>query len=1078
MTTRISNVCICLALIALPFSSKPAKAFNNGDTPVNTPASARRVIEDLAKTFPADFPKGEQFLSRLDNIEAKLKTNINDESAITSLDNLIREATLANPLLDNGRILVIRRTQEANRSLNSHTTETIKRTGWDNEISELSNLRERVKVRTVYRHPNESVIKHMELHFDGERLMFSGIGKNGNWAILEIDTNGKNLKELTPTNQQDVQWFDGCYLPEDGKILTCSTAGMQGLPCENGGRPMVNLYRVDTENKNVRQLTFEQDSDWHPRVLHNGQVLYLRWEYTDIPHYYSRYLFHMNPDGTGQREHWGSGSYFPTAFVWARPVPNHPSMVVGIVSGHHAKSETGRLMLIDPALGRKYPLRYTPKEKTWGKEKTEINIHPEPLPANETGCVQEIPGYNKNVVGNVYDNQGGNQKFTFGTPYPLSDKYFLVSLKKGDKWVLALVDVFDNITTIYEDSKYSIFEPIPLAARTTPQVLVDRTSPDPSSVIFCTDIYDGPGLKNIPRGTVKNLRVFTYHYGYIRSGGHESCGLESSWDIKRILGTVPVEPDGSFSFEAPANTPLSIQPLDKDGAAVALMRSWMVGMGGEVVSCNGCHENQNEATPNKLNAASRRQPGNIQPWYGPARPFAYATEVQPTLDKYCLGCHNETNKKGNISFAKGDPGDWRKDKSYLNLVAFARKPGPESDMDMYNPMEWHVSTSPLIQILKKGHHGIELDKEAWSRLYTWIDLNAPHRGMWNNPNYEQKRLDLAKLYAGVSYNPEQEHRRSLTELKNKNIEPVTPSLLTGPVPDNLSVTGFPMTTAQAKQLQGDSEAIQIKLANNQTIDFVKIPAGSFIMGSNEGYQDETPRSVSQIAKSFWMASSEITNAQYAAFDPTHDTRYLDENGKDHSVPGYIANHPNQPVARISWQEAMAFCQWLSKTTGNKITLPTEAQWEYAARAGSNTQFFYGDKDTDFSKYANLADASRRKTFVQWDGGSTIHQKRDYPADSLYPLRDDRYTDKWFIVDYVKQCSPNPWGLYDMIGNVSEWTRSNYRPYPYRHKEDTTSKKVARGGSWNDRPKTAGSSIRFAYQPHQKVYNTGFRVIIE
>jgi Tol biopolymer transport system component len=111
----------------------------------------------------------------------------------------------------------------------------------------------------------------------------SGVGRNGNWAVFEVDSQGGNLRELTPDDQPDVQWFDSCYLPEDGTLLTCSTAGMQGLPCVNGGQPMVNLYHVNTRAGRVRQLTFEQDSDWHPRVMDDGRVMYLRWEYADTP---------------------------------------------------------------------------------------------------------------------------------------------------------------------------------------------------------------------------------------------------------------------------------------------------------------------------------------------------------------------------------------------------------------------------------------------------------------------------------------------------------------------------------------------------------------------------------------------------------------------------------------------------------------------------------------------------------------------------------------------------------------------------------------------------------------------------
>ena len=1103
MTTALKKLCLCLALVAVTASASPARAakassaraasaspapaVNNGDVPINTVASARRMIEDLNRTYGQKYQAGPALLKQLADIEARLKANADDGKAKADLVELIRQASLANPLLDFDRLLVIRRTHEANRSLNAYTSTTIQRKGWDNEISELSNLRGQIKVRTVYRHPDSSVMKHMDLNFAGKRIMFSGVGANGAWAVLEVDTDGKNLRELTPSDQPDVQWFDSCYLPDEGQIIACSTAGMQGLPCVNGSEPMVNLYRVNTRNKSVRQLTFEQDSDWHPRVLNSGRVLYLRWEYTDIPHYFSRYLFQMNPDGSGQVEHWGSGSYFPTAYVWPRPIPDHPSKIVGIASGHHAKSETGRLLLLDPELGRKYPLRYKPKDKVWGPENSEINIHPQVLPAEMTGCVQEIPGWGRDVVGNVYDNQGGNQKYTFGTPWPLSEKYFLVSMTgfgPGGKWNLCLVDIYDNMTVLYSDPKYSIFEPILLAPRKAPPVLSERIIPSRPTTIYCSDVYGGRGLKDVPRGTVKSIRVLAYHYGYMHSGGHESVGLESSWDIKRILGTVPVEKDGSFCFEAPPYTPLAIQPLDANGASVALMRSWMTGMPGEVLSCNGCHEDLSKtyAAPSGTGRVAPRQ---ITPWYGPTRPFGYAAEVQPMLNKYCVGCHNDANQSPRRpSFEKGNPGDWQGDRSYLNLVAFVCRPGPESDMDLLPPMEYHASISPLIQMLAKGHHGVQLDAEAWSRLYTWIDLNAPHRGMWNNQPYEKRRLELAKLYAGLTDNPEEEYRQAVAMLsQNPPAKPIMPHSPARPVPDGLTTPAFPFDAAKAKAMQGDGATMELPLGGDLTMKFIRIPAGQFVMGSQDGFPDEAPRAAVKIDKPFWMGICEVTNKQYAQHDPEHDTRYIDETGKDHAVPGYIANHDNQPVARISWQEAMRFCKWLSQKAGRDVTLPTEAQWEWAARAGSATQFYYGDANTDFGKFANLADADRRNLYVSWDGGSKIHVRRPYPADYLFPLRDDRFKDNWFIVDFVGQCQANAWGLNDMIGNATEWTRSSYRPYPYkaddgRNNADVSKAKVARGGSWFDRPKTAGASVRFRYESYQKVFNVGFRVIVE
>ena len=136
--------------------------------------------------------------------------------------------------------------------------------------------------------------------------------------------------------------------------------------------------------------------------------------------------------------------------------------------------------------------------------------------------------------------------------------------------------------------------------------------------------------------------------------------------------------------------------------------------------------------------------------------------------------------------------------------------------------------------------------------------------------------------------------------------------------------------------------------------------------------------------------------------------------------GWDMNHPKQPVVRISWKEATAFCRWLSGKTGQRISLPTEAQWEWACRAGMDTPLYYGDIDTDFSEFGNMADFTIRKL---------VYDVRDqYPPD-LVP-RDPRYNDKKLVTSSVGSYKPNAWGLHDMHGNVWEWTSSTYRPYPY------------------------------------------------
>jgi formylglycine-generating enzyme required for sulfatase activity len=224
-----------------------------------------------------------------------------------------------------------------------------------------------------------------------------------------------------------------------------------------------------------------------------------------------------------------------------------------------------------------------------------------------------------------------------------------------------------------------------------------------------------------------------------------------------------------------------------------------------------------------------------------------------------------------------------------------------------------------------------------------------------------------------------------------------------------------------------------------------------------------------------MSKCEITNTQYSLFDPKHDSRFEDRTSWIFSEEylGWPLDGPCQPVVRVSWQRAMHFCDWLSQKTGLRISLPTESQWEYACRAGSATPMWYGSPDADFSQVANMADYTiRNLAYEGWRPKSP----------DLVP-REARFNDGKLVTADVGSYRPNPWGLYDMHGNAAEWTRTNYRPYPYRDDDgrDTVSAegdKVVRGGSWYDRPRRSRSSFRLSYPAWQRVYNVGFRVVCE
>ena len=447
------------------------------------------------------------------------------------------------------------------------------------------------------------------------------------------------------------------------------------------------------------------------------------------------------------------------------------------------------------------------------------------------------------------------------------------------------------MTLVKEEDGYVLFEPIPLQKTTKPPVIPDRidlTKKDATA--YLADIYMGPGLKGVPRGTVKKLRIYEPHFGYPGMGGHINIGIDGPWDVHRILGTVPVEADGSASFKVPANTPVAVQPLDAEGKALQLMRSWYTAMPGEVFSCVGCHETQNSTPPTRQTIASRRKPSEITPWYGPARGFSFKREVQPVLDKYCVGCHKEgaaaAKRPGRARLHRQESrtGTATSRRSYIALHPFVRRPGPESDYHLQKPLEFHADTSELVQMLKRGHYNVKLDAEAWDRLITWIDLNVPDHGTWTEHvngrrPVMDRRLAMHAKYANRTDDPEK-----IPESGSKEpIKFVAPAPLPERKPQEIRVAGWPFDAAEALKRQAAVKlpaTLKIDLGEGKPLELALVPGGEFVMGEAAGEADEVPVSRVKIDKPFYMGVMEITNAQYAAFDPKHDSGVISMTGKD------------------------------------------------------------------------------------------------------------------------------------------------------------------------------------------------------
>ena len=1017
----------------------------------------RMAIEDLNATFGSRYADGARYLERLETIEKAIETGEDPAELAEKAIALQREALLANPLLDFENLLIVRRnTRGPSLGLpqNWQGNCSLSRSGYDDEIAVMSLRDPQKPLATVYKPDKPIMVADVDLHYDGDRMLFSMIGTNNRWQIWEIGVDGKGLRQVTTEDPKDVDNYDACYLPDD-RIIFASTRCFQGVPCVGGADTVANLCIMDARGANVRQLCFDQDHNWCPTVLNNGRVLFSRWEYSDTSHYFSRLLFHMNPDGTNQSEYYGSNSYWPNSMFYSRPVPGQPSMVATIVSGHHGVPRMGELILMDPAKGRH----------------------------EADGVIQRIPGYGKNVEPVIVDQLVDNSWPKFLHPYPLSEKYYLAASQTdgGALWGIYLVDIFDNRVLIRQMGGNALFEPVPLRKTVRPPVIPDKVDLKRNdALVYLSDIYSGRGLRDVPKGSVKQLRLYSFHYGYPQLGGHKNVAIEGGWDVHRILGTVPVEPDGSAYFSVPANTPIAVQPLDDQGRAMQIMRSWFTAMPGENVSCVGCHEKQNMAVPAKGTIASRRGPSTIAEWYGPERGFSFKRDVQPVLNRYCVGCHD-----GSVAqvpdFSPKDRNGWGNfTPSYLALHPYVRRPGPESDYHLEVPLEWHAGTSELIQMLQKGHEGVKLDDEAWNRFYTWIDLNVPDHGTWSEHtniggNFRQRRIDMRTAYA---YRPEDPE--------------LIPAVTTGPIEfiqpqpvvrqaTAVTLAEWPLDEARAKILQmqaGRQTRRTLDLGDGVTMELTLIPAGAFVMGSDDGCLDESPRCIVKIDRPFWMGVCEVTNAQYLRFDPLHRNGYLDQNHKDHTTPGYPLEDPSFPAIRVSWREAADFCRWLSSKTGEAFALPTEAQWEWACRAGSDQPFWYGDKNTNFGTFANLADVSIKLLAVTGVNPQPITNPDKY--EDWIP-KDARFDDGQKILCAVGQYTPNPWGLRDMHGNAWEWTASCIRAYPYadgdgRNDPAAGEKRVVRGGSFYDRPYRATASYRLAYESWQRVYNVSFRVV--
>jgi len=596
-----------------------------------------------------------------------------------------------------------------------------------------------VHIETLLEDPG-GVIRDPDVSYDGRRVLFAWkkSDRDDDYHLYEMDLASREVRQLT--RGLGVADYEAAYLP-DGDIIFNSTRCVQIVDC--WWTEVSNLYRCDGEGRFLRRLTFDQVHDNYPSVTDDGRILYTRWEYNDRGQIYPQPLLQMNPDGTNQAEFYGVNSWFPTTILHARGIPG-TQKVVAIATGHHSR-QTGKLIVIDPAKGR--------------EENAGVQLV---APQRETPAVK-IDAY-------------GQEGELFQYPYPLSETEFLVTYHPvGWRWTVGslgprfgiyLMTIDGRRELLASDPELPSSQPVPLrprhAGRSRPSLVDYRNS---EGTCYVQDVYAGPGLDGVPRGTVTTLRVVALEYRAAGVGSNGNAGPgggalvstpvavgNGSWDPKIILGDATVHDDGSALFRVPARTPLYYQLLDEKGRMVQTMRSWTALQPGENVSCVGCHEHRNSTPIAELpiTAALRAGEENLKPFYGKPRGFSFLREIQPILDRKCVTCHDgQGDTPYNLTGKEvGDPGAKRKwNEAYLALTharpddqraasawrghaehAVVNWVSAQSAPPMLPPYSAGSNCSKLMELLDNGHEDVALSREEFDKLAAWIDLGVPFCG--------------------------------------------------------------------------------------------------------------------------------------------------------------------------------------------------------------------------------------------------------------------------------------------------------------------------------------------------------------
>ncbi len=565
------------------------------------------------------------------------------------------------------------------------------------------------KVTTLLDDPAGGV-RDPQVHYGGKKILFSyRKGGGEHYHLYEINVDGTGLRQLTDGPFDDIE---PTYMP-DGSIVFCSSRCNRWVLCWKV--PVAILYRCDADGNNIRMLSSNAVTENTPAVLPDGRLLYTRWEYVERSQLCYHHLWTVNADGTGQMAFFGNmhpiGMEYKlaqrvgkevrynnvpgaVAMLDAKPIPGTGEVVAIFSPGHGRREHQGFVTVIDPRRGPDH-------------EPSARRIHP-----------------------------GGDWR----DPYPLGSDQFLVARANE----LHLMDAAGKTRLLHRlpdaPAGMMLHEPSPLRPRQREPLTAARSDPaDATGKLVLADVTTGRNMAGVEQGEIKKLLVLEQLPGpFHNSPGFDGISLWGTFSVHRILGTVPVEPDGSACFEVPAMRSLFFVALDENDLAVKKMQSFVTVQPGETTSCVGCHETRTTApaNPGRPTLLSlRRPPRRITPVEGVPEIVDFRRHIQPILDKHCVRCHNTKQADGELCLeaAPGMPshGQGRVFSSYVALV---RRLGEVADGRNAHgnrpPRSMGSSGSKLMTRIDGSHYDAVVSPEETAIVRLWLDSGAAANGTY------------------------------------------------------------------------------------------------------------------------------------------------------------------------------------------------------------------------------------------------------------------------------------------------------------------------------------------------------------